>query len=91
MMQSNLPAGTGRITRLFLPAYPKASYTLLDMSRERLDIAKAHIEDIWEEVVISQTHFPEDEHYGYSGISISTHQSSTHHHHCTKDIYLAAS
>ena len=65
MMQSNPPTGTGRVTRLLLPTYPKADYTLLDMSRDRLDIAKAHIEDIWEGAIISQIDFLGDQHEGH--------------------------
>ena len=38
--------GTGRATRVLLPVYPRASYTLVDMSQDRLDVAAAHIEDI---------------------------------------------
>ena len=41
-------AGTGRVTRVLLPVYPRASYTLVDMSQERLDLAAAHIQDICE-------------------------------------------
>jgi SAM-dependent methyltransferase len=41
----DLLAGTGRVTRLLLPVYPRASYTLVDNSQDRLDIAAAHLED----------------------------------------------
>ena len=34
------------MTRALLPVYPRASYTLVDMSQERLDIAAAYIQDI---------------------------------------------
>ena len=33
------------MTRALLPVYPRASYTLVDMSQERLDVAAAHIQD----------------------------------------------
>ena len=42
----DLLAGTGRVTRLFLPTYPRATYTLVDNSQERLEIAAAHLEDV---------------------------------------------
>ena len=42
----DLLAGTGRVTRKFLPVYPLAEYTLVDLSRDRLDMAGAFIEDL---------------------------------------------
>ena len=36
------------MTRVLLPVYPRASYTLVDMSQERLDLAAAFIQDICE-------------------------------------------
>jgi len=41
----DLLAGTGKVTRHLLPVYPNATYTLVDMSEERLSIAAAHIDD----------------------------------------------
>ena len=35
----DLLAGTGKVTRHLLPVYPNATYTLVDMSEERLSIA----------------------------------------------------
>ena len=42
----DLLAGTGRVTRKFLPIYPRSGYTLVDLSQDRLDIAGAYIEDL---------------------------------------------